>query len=350
MSLSPQAPAPYGRRNFIRVAATALLGQALGSTVNLPSPSPAGINTVQGWLPAADLGITLTHEHVLVDFAGSDQEATLRYSLDEAVDAARPHLARLRNQGVSTFFDATPAHLGRNVRLLRRLSQETGLHLVSNTGLFGAFDGKHLPAYAHRESAREIAARWTAEAREGIDGTDIRAGFIKCAVEPRGGLSAMNRKLIEAAALTHAATGLAITVHTGAGPGLAQIDILRRHGISASAFVWIHALWAPDDTLSAAADRGAWLSFDRLDPTLIGRHLFLCEMMRQRGQLGQVLLSHDEGWFDPAKPVGERFARSYDLLLGRFVPLLRSKGFSEPEVQLLLRKNPAKAFSSDRTV
>jgi phosphotriesterase-related protein len=255
-----------------------------------------------------------------------------------------PPLQQAHELGVRTLCECTPDFLGRDPRLLRRLSEATGLHLVTNTGLYGVRQNKFLPAYAHTENAAQLAARWVQEFRAGIADTGIRPGFIKSGVDPEPVLSEMHRKLVTAAALTHRETGLAIAVHTGRGPGLAQLDILREHGVAASAYLWVHAQGANDDELFAAADRGAWISLDGLNRNTLPRHRHLCVELRRRGHLGRVLLSHDAGWFDPAKPGGGAF-RPFDLLGPVFLPQLREAGFGAGEIDRLTRDNPAAALA-----
>jgi len=306
---------------------------------------PAGvIQTVQGPVPAAELGFTLPHEHVLVDFVGADQIAPGRYDAAQVFESVLPHLRQARALGVRALCECTPDFLGRDPQLLRRLSEATGLHLVTNTGLYGVRQNKFLPPYAQTETAAQLARRWVTEFRQGIADTGIRPGFIKSGVDPEPVLSEVHRKLVAAAALTHRETGLAIAVHTGRGPGLAQLDVLREHGVAAGAFIWVHAQGARDDDLWAAADRGAWISLDGLNRNSLPRHRHLCVELRQRGHLDRVLLSHDAGWFDPAKPGGGTF-RPFDLLGPVFLPQLREAGFSAEEIDRLTRLNPARAFA-----
>jgi phosphotriesterase-related protein len=327
------------RRTFLHLAA----GIAAATTVRSGDLAPV-IQTVRGPIPASALGRTLPHEHVLVDFVGADVIGPGRYEADKVFAAALPHLRRIQQLGAQALFEATPDFIGRDPRLLARLSEASGLHLVTNTGLYGARQNKFLPAYAHQESAAQLAARWIAEARDGIDGTAVRPGFIKSGVDGEPKLSPVHRKLVAAAALTHAATGLTVAVHTGRGPGLEQLDVLREQGVGPAAYVWIHAQGARDDELFAAADRGAWLSFDGLNRPTVTRHLTLCQEMKRRGHLGRVLLSHDAGWYDPAKPDGGTF-RPFDLLFTTFLPLLRENGFSDTEIDQLTIRNPAAAYS-----
>ena len=302
------------------------------------------IQTVTGKIPAADLGRTLAHEHVLVDFIGAEQVSPTRYDADEVFRVALPHLKQARELGARALVECTPAFLARDPALLVRLSEASGLHVLTNTGLYGARKNIFLPAYAHAESAEQLAARWIAEARDGIGNTGVRPGFIKSGVDAEPVLSAVQRKLIAATALTHAASGLTIAVHTGRGPGLEQLDVLQELGVGAEAWVWVHAQGAKDEDLIAAAERGAWISCDGLNRNSVTRHLHLCREFKRRGQLGRVLLSHDAGWFDPAKPGGGTF-RGYDLLFAVFLPLLRENGFSEAEIDQVTVRNPAEAYA-----
>lgn len=335
------------RRAFLRSCAATLAVTAVARPRAAAAAPGLTIQTVRGPVPAADLGRTLPHEHILVDFVGADRVSPSRYDPDEVFRTALPHLQQAHALGARALFECTPAWLARDPRLLARLGAASGLHLVTNTGYYGARKNSFLPPHAHTESAEQLAARWIAEARDGIADTGIRPGFIKSGIDGEPELSPVHAKLAAAAALTHAATGLTVAVHTGKGPGLALLDILRTHGVAPAALVWVHAQGAKDDDLFAAADRGAWISCDGLNRNSVTRHLHLCRELKKRGHLGRVLLSHDAGWFDPAKPGGGTF-RPYDLLFTTFLPLLRTEGFSEAEIDTLTVANPAAAFAVRR--
>jgi phosphotriesterase-related protein len=331
------------RRTFAKLLAVGT-GSLLATQAG---EAKGGIETVKGRIPAHLLGVTLPHEHVLVDFVGADRVGPDRYERDKVVAFARPHLRQARALGVRSVFECTPAYLARDPRVLVRLADETGLHLVTNTGLYGVRQNRFLPPYAFTESARELAGRWIREALEGIDGTGVKPGFIKSGVDVDPELSPLHRKLVEAAALTHAETGLTIAVHTGRGPGLAQLDLLAANGVAPEAWIWVHAQGAADAALLTAARRGAWISCDGLNPSSIPRHLHLCQLFRREGLLHRVLLSHDAGWYDPDKPGGGTF-RPYDLLFTVFLPALRANGFAESEIATLTVGNPAAAFAVRR--
>jgi len=335
------------RRTFLSQVGVAGIMAAAGTRAGAAEKANGDgltIQTVRGKIAAGELGRTLAHEHVLVDFIGAEQVSPTRYEVDEVFRVVLPHLKQARELGARALVECTPAFLARDPRLLVRLSEASGLHLLTNTGLYGARKNVFLPGYAHTESAEQLAARWTAEARDGIAETGVRPGFIKSGVDGEPVLSAVQRKLVAAAALTHPATGLTIAVHTGRGPGLEQLDVLKEHGVGAAAWVWVHAQGAKDEDLIAAAERGAWISCDGLNRNSVTRHLHLCREFKRLGLLGRVLLSHDAGWFDPAKPGGGTF-RPFDLLFAMFLPLLRENGFSEVEIDQVTVRNPAEAFA-----
>jgi predicted metal-dependent phosphotriesterase family hydrolase len=285
------------------------------------------------------------HEHVLVDFIGAAQVSPSRYDADAVFTAVLPHLQQVRQLGCDTLVECTPAYLGRDPRLLRRLSVASGLNILSNTGYYGAANDKHLPAHAFAETAEQLAARWVREYDRGIDDTGIKPAFMKIGVDASP-LSAVDAKLVAAAALTHQKTGLAIASHTGTGAAaIAQLDLLDRAGVPASAFIWVHAQSERDETFHArAASLGAWVEFDGLNDTSLARHLVLVRQMKEQRLLGHVLLSHDAGWYRVGEPGGGRF-RPFDTLFTAFVPALQSAGFTEAEIRQLLVENPRRALT-----
>lgn len=343
-SFSP--PRTSSRRAFLASLPPGLAAAARLAAASPASEVPAGptLLTVRGPLPAADLGFALTHEHILVDFIGAAAIAPGRYDPDVVFATVLPHLQAISLQGVRAFFECTPDFLGRDPLLLRRLSTASGLHILTNTGLYGAAQDKFLPPYAFTESAEQLAARWIAEFTAGIAGTGIRPGFIKSGVDPDPELSPIDRKLVLASAQTHRATGLAIAIHTGRGPGIQILDTLEAAGAPPAAFVWVHAQNAPLEAVLAAARRGAWISLDGLHPSRLDLHLDRCLALRAAGLLHRLLLSHDAGWYDPAKPAGGDF-RPYDQLVPVFLPRLRSAGFSPADIHTITVANPAAAFA-----
>jgi phosphotriesterase-related protein len=154
------------------------------------------------------------HEHVLVDFVGADQVSRARYDADHAFHTILPHLQQARELGCETLVECTPAFLGRDAALLKRLADASGVRILTNTGYYGAAQDKHLPPHAFTESAEQLAARWIGEFESGIDGTQVKPAFMKIGVD-QAPLSEVDAKLVRAAALTHRQTALPIASHTG---------------------------------------------------------------------------------------------------------------------------------------
>jgi len=337
------------RRTFLRSSAAA----AASLTAAWPRTLPAfadqeqtpQVMTVTGEVAPAQLGKMLPHEHILVDFVGADQVSPDRYDADEAFRVMLPYVKQAKEAGCEAIAECTPAFLGRDPKLLRRLAKATGVTFITNTGYYGARQGKFLPQHARQESADELAKRWIAEWKDGIEGTGIRPGFIKIGVDA-GPLTDVNRKLVQAAARCHLKTGLTIAGHTGDGKAaLEQVAILRKEGVSPSAWIWVHAQNERNSDMHLQIARaGALVEFDGVGPNSIDRHVELVKTLRKAGMLEHVLLSHDAGWYSVGETRGGE-VRGFDTLFKVFLPALKNAGLGEAELQQLIVTNPAKAFA-----
>ncbi len=323
------------RREFLAAAVAAALPAA---------PPEQRIQTVTGAVPAADLGRTLMHEHILVDFVGAAGWKPGRYDPEEAFALARPHLEELRAAGCRTLVEATPEHIGRDAALLRRLAETTDLRILTATGIYGAANQKFIPEFARAETAEQLAARWRREAEKGIGSTGIRPGLVKTGVN-RAPLAEVERKLVRAAALAHQATGLVVASHTASGQAaLEQLEIFAAAGAPARAFIWVHAQNEKDAAFHLQVARaGAWVEFDGIRESSLDWHLQCVQAMKQAGMLGRTLVSQDAGWYHVGEPNGGSY-RGYTLLFHEFVPGLKAAGFSVSEIDQLLAGNPARAL------
>jgi phosphotriesterase-related protein len=160
-----------------------------------------------------------------------------------------------------------------------------------------------------------------------------------------GPLSEMDAKLVRAAARTHLQTGLTIAAHGGSAvAAFGEIDILEEEGVHPDAWIWVHAQAEEDiDRHVEAARRGAWVEFDGVSPESVGKHVELVENMRRHDLLARTLISHDAGWYTVGEPGGGAF-RGYSTMFTEFIPALRRAGLNEPEIDQLVRKNPAEAL------
>ena len=334
------------RREFLKTA-IGIVGFAAMSRPGRSAAVKSEIMTVRGGIPPDSLGVALPHEHLLVDFSGADKASKGRYDPDEVVEVVLPYLEQARELGVQSLAECSPEYLGRDPVVLKRLSEASGVHILTATGYYGAASKKFVPAHAYSESADQLASRWIKECKEGIEDTGIRPGFLKTGTDA-GPLAEINQKLIRAAARTHLATGLTIASHTTGGVAATEeLDILTEEGVNSSAFIWVHAQSEKDESFHLkAAEKGAGLEFDaiRPQPQPMRRHLELVTSMKEHGLLNQVLLSHDAGWYSIGEPRGGSF-RPFDTLFTKFIPALKEEGFTEAEIKQLTVTNPRDAFT-----
>lgn len=305
---------------------------------------PVLIHSVTGDISIDSLGLTLIHEHMLVDFIGADSVSLDRWDRDSVVQKVLPYLMEVKKYGVKTILECTPSYLGKDPVLLQQLSEKSGIQILTNTGYYGAVEGKYLPAHALTESAEELSNRWTAEFENGIEETGIKPAFIKISVNESEPLSSVDQKLVRAAGLTYQNTGLTIASHTGTWMTASQeVAILQEMGIDPSAFVWVHAQAEEDfENYQKAAELGVWISLDGIgwgiDP-YVERLLYA----KEKGFLDRVLISHDAGWYDPAKPEGGDF-QPFTSIFEELIPILNEMGFQEEDWNQLLVENPVLAF------
>jgi phosphotriesterase-related protein len=300
------------------------------------------IQTVCGPIPADAFGIALPHEHVMVDFIGADRTGPHRWNSDEVFAVMLPYLKAVRAQGIAGFADCTPAYLGRDPRLLRRLAKAADLHILTNTGYYKE---PYLPPHAFRESADQLAARWIREWKEGIEGTGIRPGFIKIAVNP-GPLVPVQRKIVRAAARASRRTGLVIACHTGHGPAAIEIlGLLEEEALPLSRFLFVHADAEPERRYHVeAAKAGVWVEYDAVGWKPIAEHVKLVTQFLADGLANRLLLSHDAGWYHVGEPHGGSIRPSTSLL-AELVPALEKEGLTPAMRHRLLVENPRQAFA-----
>lgn len=281
----------------------------------------------------------LVHEHVLVDFVGADAIVPGRYDADEVFRLALPKLQEIRALGCRRLLDCTPNYLGRDPKLLKRLARAADLDIWTNTGLYGAREFIYLPAYAKTETAEQLARRWIAEWRNGVDGERVR--FIKIGVN-RGPLHPLDRKLVSAAILTSKATGLTMAVHTGDGrAALDQLEMLQASGLATHKWVWVHAQNEKDLTVHERVARaGGWVEFDGINRAGAEWHRQAVEYMASRGLLRRVLLSQDSGWYRVGEPGGGKFD-GYAYIFNEFLPRLDKEWRDQ-----LMWLNPRAAFGA----
>jgi len=339
------------RREFLErlsilAVATALSPRA--PAADLAHAQAGQVQTVLGPIPAERLGFTLAHEHVMCDFIGAEQTGRHRWNVEDVVRTMLPYLKQLEERGVTGFVDCTPAYIGRDARVLRRLAEQTGVHIITNTGYYGGAGDKFVPKHAYEETPDQLAARWVREWENGIEDSGVKPGFMKIGVDEAKGdprkLSDIDAKLVRAAARVSKRTGLAATCHTGGGPaGLAATKLFIEEGGQPSRFIVAHSDGHGIEINKQVADLGAWVSFDAISRQPLPQHLKLVPEMLEKHP-DHLLLSHDNGWYWVEKPNGGEI-RDFNYIADTFVPALRKAGTNDAMIRKLTVENPRKAFA-----
>jgi predicted metal-dependent phosphotriesterase family hydrolase len=300
------------------------------------------IMTVRGPIPPGLFGKALPHEHVLVDFIGADKTGRDRYDPDEVERVMLPSLKAARAQGWTGFVDCTPAYLARDPVLLRRLSEAADLHILTNTGYYKE---PFLPPHAFTDTVDGLADRWVREFEEGIEGTGIRPGFIKIAVNP-GPLVPIQQKIVRAAAKAHRRTGLAVASHTVAGvAAMEELDLAEAEGMDPGRFIVVHADGERDREFHRRiARRGAWVEFDGVGWRPIQEHVDLILAFLEQNGPDRLLISHDAGWYNVGEPNGGQ-QKPFTPIQAELLPALRDRGVKEEVLRQLLTTNSARAYT-----
>ncbi|MGZ9226000.1 MAG: phosphotriesterase family protein [Anaerolineales bacterium] len=303
--------------------------------------------TVTGPVDIASLGLILPHEHLFTDLRGPLVPGYAQAESGAVVRVLEPYLAEAFAAGTTALVECSTVGVGRNLTILRSLAEISPIRIIAPTGVYReAFT----PSSLREISEADLANLWTKELTQGIEGTSIRAGFIKLAMSDEGP-TVLEVRNLKAAAKASQMTGAVIASHTiGGDIAGKEMDVLEEAGLDLNRFIWVHAQTEPDLTvLLEAARRGVYLEFDSVgapyqsQTDLLETTLTLIEA----GYADQLLLSHDAGWYNPARPDGlpDEGFRGYAALTKEFLPALLERGITEEQIQLITINNPARAFA-----
>jgi phosphotriesterase-related protein len=305
------------------------------------------IHTVTGAVEVDSLGLILPHEHLFTDLRGPRVEGYAQAEPDQILRVVEPYLAEAAAAGVTAIVECSTLGVGRNLKVLSKLAEVSPIKLIAPTGVYReAFT----PPSLREMSESELTDLWTQELTEGIEDSSIRAGFIKLAMSDDGptGLEVRNLK---AAAKASQKTGAVIASHTIGGiVARKEMDVLEEAGLDLHRFIWVHAQTEPDiAVLNESARRGAYVEFDSVGAPFQSQTELLDVVVAliDAGYVDQLLLSHDAGWYNPARPDGlpEEGYRGYTALTKEFIPALLERGISEKQVRHITLDNPARVFA-----
>jgi phosphotriesterase-related protein len=301
--------------------------------------------TTLGPRSLADLtGLILPHEHIFVDLREPSHPEHAKAEVEDVKALMAPDLVRAHDCGVGALVACTPLGVGRRVDIVRDVSRSVDFPVVAPTGVYRE---PWIPAWVRAATEDELSDWMLSELQDQVEDTGVQAGWIKVSAGDDG-MTDSERKVLRAAARAAAKTGAVIGSHTVRGRVvLEQLDVIENAGYTADRFIWIHTQAEPDLSLHRiAAERGAWLEYDAIGSEGYSDELFIEHIQRalDAGFEAQLLVSHDRGWYDPARPGGGR-PRPFTYISETFLPKLRAAGVSEAEILKVTRTNPFNAFA-----
>jgi phosphotriesterase-related protein len=311
------------------------------------------VRTILGDIAPDDLGVTYSHEHLVID-GGRPVEMNPDFDLGD-VDRMVPEVEAAAALGLQAVVDAMPCDCGRNAVKLAELSRLAGIHVIAPTGLH--HERYYGPAHwSVTEPVEAIAERFALDITDGIDANDYggpevsrtpyRAGVIKVAGSA-GGPSARDERVFEAAAAVHHRTGAPILTHCEAGTGaLEQVALLEDLGVDPSHVALSHVDKVVDrGYLQALLETGAFAEFDgsfRWGDDDNGT-LRLLGWAVDDGLIGGILLGMDAARQGYYGVYGGSPGLSW--LLDGFTAAMEGAGLGADVRHRLFVENPARAFA-----
>ena len=285
-------------------------------------------------------GYTWVHEHLHIDLSGFKNNLDCR--LDQ-YDLICQEMKDLRALGVSNIIEMTNRYMGRNPQFMLDLMRETGINVVACTGYYqDAFFPEHVAA----RSVEQLAQEMVDEIVIGIDGTELKAGIIAEIGSSEGVITPLEERVFIAAARAHIETGRPISTHTSFSTmGVEQLVLLQAHGVDLSRVTVGHCDLKDNlDNILRMIELGAYVQFDTIGKNNYypdEKRIAMLHAIRDRGLLSHVMLSMDITRRSHLKANG---GNGYDYLLTTFIPQLRQSGFSQADVDTMLRDNPSQFF------
>ena len=318
----------------------------------------AVVETVLGPVQADRLGFTLMHEHLYLGDWNARIADPERLPVQEALDLIIPVVQNAYDAGVRTLVDVTPYNMGRDVNILRAAAEHTGMNIIAATGIFIAEDA--LIRVAQEEYLTRFLER---EAREGIQGTQVRCGVIKCGTG-EAGLTENNKKLLRVCGKAQKLTGLPIITHCRPANtrfGLFQQDIFEEQGADLSKVVIGHfRAGDPLDYAENVMRRGSYIAIDQMNFNAhnLAYNLEMIPELIRRGWADRMIFSHDavicfnhSRWSDWDHRTYVNYAPDSLSFLHRVViPGLMERGVSSREIETITVKNPARILSGEGSI
>jgi phosphotriesterase-related protein len=316
------------------------------------------VQTVQGPVDADELGVVLAHEHVRFRDDAVAAEWPQRYDEQLELDAALVAVNAAKDRGVRTIVDPTAMFGGRDVRFMKRVAEATGVQIVACTGIY-SYD--YLPHYFENRDVDVMADHFVEDIERGIQNTQIRAAFLKCAADAAG-VTDHVEKIHRAVARASVQTGMPIMAHSmpAVATGPRQVEIFQEEGVEMSRVQIAHCGDTDDlDYIEGLIDSGVYVGLDRYGLEMYlpidRRNAAAAELLR-RGHAERLMISQDFcatiDWFpaeaaDVFESSGAIRNWSMTLVFDEVVPALREMGvMDDGTFETIFVENPKRWLSA----
>ncbi|CAI5788815.1 phosphotriesterase-related protein isoform X1 [Podarcis lilfordi] len=341
-------------------------------------PSLKGkVQTVLGLVEPSQLGYTMTHEHLTMDYTccyyppPSGQEALSETSIEmknlfwlkqnpyshkenlllhQETSAVKEELLQFKAAGGGTIVENTTTGIRRDMKTLKQLAEETGVHIIAGAGFY--VGATHSPE-TRAMSVEQLTEVIVNEILHGADGTDIKCGVIG-EVGCSWPLTESENKVLQATAHAQSQLGCPVIIHPGRNSDspFQIIRILQEAGADTSKTVMSHMdrTIFDEKKLLEFAELGCYLEYDLFGTEFIlyqmnpdidmpsdNERILRVRMLIDEGCEDRVLLAHDVHTKNRLKKYG---GHGYSHILENIVPKMLIRGISQEKIDKLLVGNP----------
>lgn len=294
--------------------------------------------TVLGDIQESELGIILPHEHICCYFEYF-YEILKRDYLDKEklIKKSAGHLRQMKDMyNLSTLIDCTPINIGRDIGILRNVSEQSGVNIICSSGFY----------YTDEAMLYKISEEYIADVIL-KDINKINAGIIKFAVEANE-MNELSQKLLAALCTAQKHSALPLVIHTNGKNknGKEVLNAALKKGILPNAITIGHLSDSDDmNYVTEILKSGCYAGFDRIykskEMSYYSRKAKDIYTLCERGFADKVLLSHDAitfNGFHTNAPLRED--NPYESIFRYLIPEMRKIGFTEKEINTLITQNP----------
>ncbi|KAM6314793.1 N-acetyltaurine hydrolase isoform 2-T2 [Aegotheles albertisi] len=294
-------------------------------------PSLGGkVQTVLGPVDPDNLGYTLTHEHLTMSYSScfcppspgqeplSDGPIEMKnlfwikqnpYShkenllLYQETDAVKEELLHFKAAGGGTIVENTTTGIGRDMNTLKKLAEETGVHIIAGAGFYV---GSTHSSQTQAMTVEQLTGIIVDEILNGVDGTNIKCGVVG-EIGCSWPLTQSEHRVLQATAQAQSQLGCPVIIHPGRSSD------------------------APFQIIRILQEAGADIS------KTVMSHLDRIRTLIDEGYEDRILIAHDVHTKNRLMKYG---GHGYSHILKNIVPKMLIRGISQDKIDKILLANP----------